>query len=146
MVWRNWFRRNKLMYEQVLLLAIDTVVWSLYFLNDKDDANVRPAAPLGTAVSIGWKAPDEGWFKLNVDTSLRATDCLVGLWAVIHDSNGAFMADLSRKLIGLVSIEAAEAFAISNGLYLAFESSFSWLQVESGTLNVINYIIQNNSP
>ncbi|KAL5771067.1 hypothetical protein ACOSP7_015221 [Xanthoceras sorbifolium] len=97
------------------------------------------AAPIATAV---WTAPVEGWYKLNVDTSLRAIDCLVGLGAVVRDCNGLFMAGLSQKLVGSVSIEIAEAVAILNGLQLAINSGFTHIIDESDAFNVVNFITQ----
>ncbi|KAL5758198.1 hypothetical protein ACOSP7_020809 [Xanthoceras sorbifolium] len=93
-----------------------------------------------------WSRPAEGWLKLNVDASLWVDSCLVGLGAVVRDSNGDFIAGLSRKLVGSVSIEIAEASAILNGLHLAIKSSFSCIQVESDALNVINYLIRHYPP
>ncbi|KAL5747798.1 hypothetical protein ACOSQ2_025095 [Xanthoceras sorbifolium] len=90
--------------------------------------------------------PEEGWFKLNVDDSLRAVDYLVGPGAVVKDSNRLFMAGLSGKLISSISIEMAEASAILNGLHLAIESAFSRLIVESGALSIIKYLSSPIAP
>ncbi|KAL5827366.1 hypothetical protein ACOSQ3_019208 [Xanthoceras sorbifolium] len=87
-----------------------------------------------------------GWFKLNVDASLKCSESLVGLGAVIRDGNGLFMAGLSRKLFGSVPIEVAEASTILNGLHLVIDSGFTYLLVESDALNVINFLIQKKPP
>ncbi|KAL5854188.1 hypothetical protein ACOSQ4_003990 [Xanthoceras sorbifolium] len=90
--------------------------------------------------------PPDGWFKVNVDASLRADDCLVGLGAAIRDQHGLFMAGLLCKLVGSVSIEVAETAAILNGILLAIESGFTRLLVEYDALNVVSYIKQSFSP
>ncbi|KAL5779603.1 hypothetical protein ACOSQ2_010340 [Xanthoceras sorbifolium] len=90
--------------------------------------------------------PPDGWYKLNVDTSLKAEGCLVGLWVVVRDFQGLFTAELSRKLVGSDSIEVVEATAILNGLHLAIQSGFFYLLVESDVLNVVNYINHRNLP
>ncbi|KAL5802001.1 hypothetical protein ACOSQ3_033633 [Xanthoceras sorbifolium] len=56
------------------------------------------------------------------------------------------MAGLSRKFVGTVSIEVAEATALLNGLHLAIESGFSRLLVESDALNIINYLSLPDPP
>ncbi|KAL5834011.1 hypothetical protein ACOSQ3_017685 [Xanthoceras sorbifolium] len=93
-----------------------------------------------------WQPPAVGWFKLNVDASLKCSESLVGLGAVIRDSNGLFMAGLSRKRFGSVSIEVTEASAILNGFHLAIDSGFTHLLVESDALNVINFLIEKKPP
>ncbi|KAL5811377.1 hypothetical protein ACOSQ3_028113 [Xanthoceras sorbifolium] len=93
-----------------------------------------------------WVKPYIRWLKLNVDASLKAEASLVGLGDVIRDHEGLFMAGLSRKLYGLVSVEVAEALAILNGIHLAIESGFNHLLVESDALNVINYIKSRSPP
>ncbi|KAL5756472.1 hypothetical protein ACOSQ2_021218 [Xanthoceras sorbifolium] len=90
--------------------------------------------------------PPDGWYKLYVDASLKTEGCLVGLGAVVRDSQGLFMAGLSQKLVGSVSIEVAEAAAILNGLHLAIHLRFSRLLVESDALNIVNYINHRDPP
>ncbi|KAL5846730.1 hypothetical protein ACOSQ3_010254 [Xanthoceras sorbifolium] len=69
---------------------------------DFDAANApHPCSPV-FGDPVRWKMPPDGWYKLNVDTSLKAEGCLVGLLVVVRDSQGLFMAGLSRKLVGSV--------------------------------------------
>ncbi|KAL5812772.1 hypothetical protein ACOSQ3_027722 [Xanthoceras sorbifolium] len=75
----------------------------------------------------------------------RAADFMVGLGAVVRDHQGLFMAGLSRKLVGSISIEVAEATVLLNGIHLAFESGFKRLVVESDAKNLVSYI-SSNSP
>ncbi|KAL5776851.1 hypothetical protein ACOSP7_009777 [Xanthoceras sorbifolium] len=126
--------------------TMDIVPWSRCFLAELDAVPPKPVRCLLPVPSQGWTASVTCWYKLNVDASLRATYYLVGLGAIIRDSNDFFMAGLSRKLIGLVLIEIAEAAAILNRLHLTIESSFSHLLVEPDALNVINFIIEGSLP
>ncbi|KAL5784349.1 hypothetical protein ACOSQ2_006741 [Xanthoceras sorbifolium] len=126
--------------------AKDIVSWAVCYLQDFDIANQVPLRCIASKAAVKWKRPPEDWFKLNVDASLRAEGCLVGLGAVVRDSHGLFMAELSRKFVGLVSIEVAEAAAILNSLHLALQSGFSRLLVESDAFNVVNYILSRDPP
>ncbi|KAL5808584.1 hypothetical protein ACOSQ3_029275 [Xanthoceras sorbifolium] len=125
-----------------LLPTVDSVAWSISFLSDLDSVVPPPMASRKKAEFTRWSRPAEGWLKLNVDASLRVDSCLVGLGAVVRDSNGDFMAGLSHKLVGSISVEIAKASAILNGLHLAIESGFLLIQIESDALNVINYLIR----
>ncbi|KAL5861780.1 hypothetical protein ACOSQ4_003076 [Xanthoceras sorbifolium] len=128
-LWRVWFRRNKMVHENLKMEVKDIVSWAICYLNDFDDANNKHPYCQSNQHSVKWKRPPEDWYKLNVDASLKAADNLVGLGAVVRDYQGLFMAGLSRKLVGSVSIEVAEAAAILNGLHLALQSGFSRLLV-----------------
>ncbi|KAL5784703.1 hypothetical protein ACOSQ2_007095 [Xanthoceras sorbifolium] len=152
-LWRLWFRRNRLIHENVALPAIDILNWSISFLAEFYAANLSSLPTTssslfstGSSSAEHWKAPIEGWYKLNVDASLNNAACFVGLGAVVRDCHGIFMAGLSRKLSGLVSIEIAEAAAILNGLHLAIEFGFTRLLVESDALTVINCLSLNHPP
>ncbi|KAL5860791.1 hypothetical protein ACOSQ4_002087 [Xanthoceras sorbifolium] len=95
--WRFWFRCNKLVHEQVLLITIDVVSCSSCLLCEFDTANIQLRPSAAPVAAVSWTKPQ------------------VGLGAVIHDHHCLFMAGLSRKLIGLVSIKVAETAAILNG-------------------------------
>ncbi|KAL5832280.1 hypothetical protein ACOSQ4_017634 [Xanthoceras sorbifolium] len=125
---------------------MNVVSWAVWFLADIDTA--LPVLVKSTAALPlrRWQPPVVGLFKLNVDASLKCSESLVGLGAVIRDSNGLFMAGLSRKRFRSVSIEVAEASAILNGLHLAIDSGFTHLLVESDALNVINFLIEKKPP
>ncbi|KAL5798041.1 hypothetical protein ACOSQ2_002861 [Xanthoceras sorbifolium] len=144
---------SNLMMDDIRLLVTnlkmevkDIVSWAICYLNDFDDANNKHPYCQSNQHSVKWKRPPEDWYKLNVDASLKAADNLVGLGAVVRDYQGLFMAGLSRKLVGSVSIEVAEAAAILNGLHLALQSGFSRLLVESDSSTVINYILRHDPP
>ncbi|KAL5737201.1 hypothetical protein ACOSQ2_031989 [Xanthoceras sorbifolium] len=94
---------------------------------------------------VKWAPPLFDCFKVNVDASLRSPDSLVGVGAVVRNHIGQFMAGLSHKLVGNVSVEIAEAMAILNGLHLAIESGFNNMILESDSLNVVNYILRGDS-
>ncbi|KAL5765169.1 hypothetical protein ACOSQ2_017763 [Xanthoceras sorbifolium] len=128
------------LWKQLSLPAIDIVCWSISFLNEFVAANFLPRPQAVPCAAVRWSKPQVGWLKLNVDASLKFEASFVGLAAVIRDHEGLFLTGLSRKLIGLVSIEVAEASVILNGIHLAIEFGFNHLLVESNALNVINYI------
>ncbi|KAL5823057.1 hypothetical protein ACOSQ3_021001 [Xanthoceras sorbifolium] len=107
-LWRCWYRRNKLLHENIVLLAIDIVAWSSNFLHEFDAVN--------SATSI---CSPGNQVKVNTDAALRLGACLVGLGDVIRDANGLFLVGISRKLVGSVAVEVAEGVAILNGVHLA---------------------------
>ncbi|KAL5779658.1 hypothetical protein ACOSQ2_010395 [Xanthoceras sorbifolium] len=141
-----WYRRNNLVHSKVLLLAIDVVSWSRVFLAEFSTSNLLSSALPAPCTAIGRCKPPLGWMKLNVDASLKPENSLVRLGAVLRDHEGLFLAGLSRKLVGLVSIEVVEASTILNGIHLAIESGFNHFMVESDALNVIKYINSRSPP
>ncbi|KAL5756274.1 hypothetical protein ACOSQ2_021020 [Xanthoceras sorbifolium] len=107
-LWRCWYRRNKLLHENIVLPAIDIVAWSSNFLHEFDAVNSATSiCSPGNQVAAAWMKPPDNWVKVNTDTALRLGACLVGLGDVIRDANGLFLAGISRKLIGSVAVEVA---------------------------------------
>ncbi|KAL5847389.1 hypothetical protein ACOSQ3_010913 [Xanthoceras sorbifolium] len=145
-LWRVWFRCNKLVHGEAGLIAADIVSWSICFIEEVDSAQPTMVRSNFASAARCWQPPGERFYKLNVDTSIKSSYCWVGLGAVVRDYKGLFMAGLSRKLVGSVSIEIAEASAILNGFQLAFDSGFSSLLVESDALSVVNYLLNGNPP
>lgn len=48
--------------------------------------------PLNSSTScLKWHKPGTGWFKCNIDTTLYAGRCLVGLGMVVRDDMRAFV-------------------------------------------------------
>ncbi|KAL5777267.1 hypothetical protein ACOSP7_010193 [Xanthoceras sorbifolium] len=76
-LWRLWFRRNRLIHENIALPTVDIMNWSISFLADFDTANLSFFPSTGSGLAVGWKAPMEGWYKLNVDASLNNDACLL---------------------------------------------------------------------
>ncbi|GMN56518.1 hypothetical protein TIFTF001_025644 [Ficus carica] len=68
-----------------------------------------------------WTPPDHFCYKLNVDASISSSQKVMGVGAVIIDSEGFLMAALAKKLDGAFSVCQAEAKAISVNLSWARE-------------------------
>ncbi|KAL5832378.1 hypothetical protein ACOSQ4_017732 [Xanthoceras sorbifolium] len=60
-LWRVWFRRNKMVHENLKMEVKDIVSWAICYLNDFDDANNKPPFCQSNQHSVKWKRPPEDW-------------------------------------------------------------------------------------
>ncbi|KAL5788391.1 hypothetical protein ACOSP7_005340 [Xanthoceras sorbifolium] len=74
--------------------------WASNYLHEFEAANTLPVTDVVGLGDVKWTKSHLGWFKLNVDASVKTEDSLVGLGAVVRDHQGLFMAGLPRKLSG----------------------------------------------
>ncbi|PON56402.1 hypothetical protein TorRG33x02_296490 [Trema orientale] len=63
-----------------------------------------------------WSPPSNGGFKLNVDAAINKDMRTMDFGAIIRDSKGEFIAALSKKIVGALSPEMAEAKAVGVAL------------------------------
>ncbi|KAL5772618.1 hypothetical protein ACOSQ2_012542 [Xanthoceras sorbifolium] len=85
----------------------------------------------------GWTKPADDTFRLNVDAAVVRDSSVFGLGIVVRDDCGmpVFAAAIAER--GLVSVEAAEAKAILEGLRVAVQRDFLPIAIESDALNVV---------
>ncbi|KAK2663222.1 hypothetical protein Ddye_001796 [Dipteronia dyeriana] len=124
--WRVWFRRNKLIYSSVTILAHGIVVWDVDFLEDFRRANIKEGRVVEQQSGrLPWKDLPVGCFKINTDEVLNPREKVSGLgW---ND-------------MGCCKPHLAEAMAILHGFWLAMETGLSPAVLESDAQMVVNLI------
>ncbi|XP_074276452.1 uncharacterized protein LOC141600168 [Silene latifolia] len=89
----------------------------------------------------GWKGPDTGWVKLNVDAGVK-DGVGVGIGAVCRDSEGKVLWGMAHSRREVWEVHVAEAVAILEGLELAVEKGHDRIVVESDCSQVIEALRQ----
>uniref|UniRef100_A0A803QQI6 Reverse transcriptase zinc-binding domain-containing protein n=1 Tax=Cannabis sativa TaxID=3483 RepID=A0A803QQI6_CANSA len=103
-VWRN----SGLSFDWRLAAAIQKAATA-------PSSTPRPTMQAVPAPQL-WRPPDSNQFKLNVDATVDSSKGVIGVGAVIRDSNGAVVAALSKKIIGNFSSHEMEATALCRSL------------------------------
>ncbi|KAL5820684.1 hypothetical protein ACOSQ3_022566 [Xanthoceras sorbifolium] len=123
-VWRVWFRRNKLVHSSSILSAEDTVQWAKDYIAEFRATVFVPKLQCEPPL-VRWRAPSLGWLKLNTEPAFDSCRRRLGFGVVICDSKGLVMLSGSLVFDGFFSPEIAEAMAILRGVQLAQEMGFS---------------------
>ncbi|KAL4275656.1 hypothetical protein AHAS_Ahas20G0129000 [Arachis hypogaea] len=95
------------------------------------------------SVLVGWKPPENGWSKINVDGSVLQASSSGACSGIIRDSNGLVLAGFMMN-IGKVTITEAELWAIYMGLKIGIDMGFNKIKVESDSTCAVR-LIQNSS-
>ncbi|KAL4306072.1 hypothetical protein AHAS_Ahas16G0141700 [Arachis hypogaea] len=82
------------------------------------------------SVLVGWKLPDEGWYKVNVDGSVLQARDSGACGGLIRDSNDMIVAGFMMN-IGKVTITAAELWAIYLGFKIVIEMGLKKVRMET---------------
>ncbi|TXG69156.1 hypothetical protein EZV62_004091 [Acer yangbiense] len=103
--WRIWYRRNNFFHSNIMLLGTDIISWAEAFAADFQGACSRDAHLGGNlggkaGVSLGWKAPSQGFYKINTNAALNEELKISGVGVVIRDWKGNVMASLSQQIDG----------------------------------------------
>ena len=111
-VWATWLARNKFVMEKTpfspdnIFKRIQSLSIELYF--DLPLQKIRPSTKL---LSIGWKPPPLGFYKLNTDGSAKSNPGMVGVGGLIRDYTGHWIGGFSRN-IGITHSLAAELWGL----------------------------------
>ncbi|XP_074298170.1 uncharacterized protein LOC141628990 [Silene latifolia] len=93
---------------------------------------------------VGWKAPDTGWVKLNVDAGVK-DGVGVGIGVVCRDSGGKVLWGMAHSRKEVWEVHVVEAAAIFEGLELAVEKGHDRIVVESDCSQVIEALRQRKT-
>ncbi|KAF2296804.1 hypothetical protein GH714_003594 [Hevea brasiliensis] len=87
--------------------------------------------------TTNWSFPSSQCYNLNTDASVSSLG-VVGLGAVIRNDKGEVMVASVKSIFANWDPTLAEIHAIKFGLYLAIQTGFSNLQVESDALGTVD--------
>ena len=95
-------------------------------------------------ISVGWKPPPIGFFKLNIDGSTRSNPGMAGAGGLIRDHRGSWIGGFSRD-IGFAHSLAAELWGLRDGLTLAKNLKIKKLHIELDAKVVTDFVTAQNT-
>ncbi|XP_062075882.1 uncharacterized protein LOC133780011 [Humulus lupulus] len=138
LLWRIWYRRNKIIHDNRVLNDEGILGWSLDFYQRYFEANGLPVhvvklgrGPNSIPVTIPWRSPAMGKVKLNCDASLDVVGMKIGCGAVVHDSSDFSLASTAVPFSSSMAAPVAEAMAILQGLLLCYRLGYHHVEVET---------------
>ncbi|KAF7821145.1 reverse transcriptase [Senna tora] len=143
-LWEIWLARNSVVFENNVFDPVFTggkaifksVEYShLYFDNSEIISKGH--------ISVGWKLPPLGWWKLNIDGSCQGSSNQIGGGGLLRDPNGNWVHGF-MKIFGEGNSLMAELWAIVEGLQLAKLLNCSNIIVESDSMAAVNFINSNS--
>uniref|UniRef100_A0A803QFU0 RNase H type-1 domain-containing protein n=1 Tax=Cannabis sativa TaxID=3483 RepID=A0A803QFU0_CANSA len=96
-------------------------------------ANITPVASLADP----WIAPPVGKLKLNTDAACNRSNKLIGIGAVLRDSNGYIKAALSKSILGCFKPKEMEATALALTLQWLISLGLTADFIETDSLLVV---------
>ncbi|KAL4325431.1 hypothetical protein GQ457_11G002310 [Hibiscus cannabinus] len=91
-----------------------------------------------------WTRPRTGWIKVNVDASVSMVDRFVGAGGALRDDSGAWLSGYARY-VGRCDALLAELWAIHDGLLLAWDLGFRFVELESDCLGAVRHITRDSN-
>ena len=78
-----------------------------------------------------WVRPEEGWVKLNCDSTLNSQDCVAGAGVVVRDDTGEFMLVEGRRYDHIIDPGTVELLACRDAILLARARGWTRIVVET---------------
>ena len=92
-----------------------------------------------------WKAPEEGWAKLNCDTTCDKEQGRVGMGILIRDHRGHVMAARNTTRMGGFEPVVAEALSLLDGLQFIVEMGLQNAMIEGDAQTVLTALNEDQS-
>ncbi|KAK9046564.1 hypothetical protein V6N11_052450 [Hibiscus sabdariffa] len=86
-----------------------------------------------------WTRPRTGWIKVNVDASVSTIDRSAGAGGALRDDHGVWLSGYTR-FVGRCDALLAELWAMHDGLLLAWDLGFRFVELESDCLKAVRII------
>lgn len=124
--WKIWTDRNNLVFNG--RTQLQTVIHSAKALTAEIISCKQSFIPTYTQsfVTVQWKPPSQGWFKLNSDSWVDNNSA--GAGGVIRDHTGTWIAGFSKNL-GSMNIFHAELWGVREGLLIALSFNCSHIEI-----------------
>lgn len=95
-------------------------------------------------VSIRWIKPPQNSIKLNIDRAFSKTNLHVGLWGVFRNCKGDWIFGFHKSCYATSSLHV-ELLALEQGLKTAMEMSFTSIEIETDSTEVIKMFNEDNA-
>ncbi|KAK3026414.1 hypothetical protein RJ639_041426 [Escallonia herrerae] len=82
---------------------------------------------------VNWQTPLENRYKINFDAARFTRECAIGIGVVVRG--------LSKKIMGSLTPENAEALAASEAVLLGLECGFRNVTIEGDATNIISALL-----
>lgn len=138
-----WFSRNLLIFEgkketsQLSVARAIAVVESYQRVRSPADQTTLNQQTNNQQVWLP-PPPPNGWFKVNVDTTIRVSNQIAGLGVVIRDSRSKVVAAAVQRVPYKGSVACMEAEAVSLGIQVAKNAKFLPMIIESDSKEVVD--------
>ena len=93
---------------------------------------------------IKWMAPNEPFIKLNTDGSFLDNPGMAGAGGLLRDSSGSWISRFSLSM-GITTNNMAELGAVHQGLMLAWDLRFKFIQLEIDSMIVLIWLTTTTS-
>ncbi|XP_018860262.1 uncharacterized protein LOC109021962 [Juglans regia] len=142
LAWGFWYRRNKFVNEQELLVSERAAENAYVLLRSHAQVSIKTRSQ--TLKHYKWHPPSAGCLKLNVDAAVFPEWDKAGVGPVLRDENGRVIMALSRAEIPMEGSEGIELLAIFRGLQQCATMGVSNIVVESDSLLSIDALNDDN--
>ncbi|XP_057247591.1 uncharacterized protein LOC130589950 [Beta vulgaris subsp. vulgaris] len=141
LLWGIWLARNSWVFENRKLDAMTVVERAQCRVGEFQEAqdNDKVASLVCRGGENRWKAPSDGWFKVNSDAAVFE-DGTIGCGGIMRDWLGEVMAATVWLGNGGMAVDEAEAVALRHAVEIAIEAGLRDLVVESDNLKLINHL------
>nr|XP_027062717.1 uncharacterized protein LOC113689086 [Coffea arabica] len=134
-LWNLWNNRNGAIFDRPYKDPLSLVFLSIAFLDQFHEANSKDKfntpTSLQSRLSIGhWIRPNAGFVKANFDGAVFMDDKSSGVGVIIRDDKGSFIADLSKKILGILEPNVVESYAAKHAIQLLHDLSFNKIVLE----------------
>ncbi|KAF7829952.1 putative ribonuclease H-like domain, reverse transcriptase zinc-binding domain-containing protein [Senna tora] len=140
--WFIWKQRNSCVFsgcQEEASSLIPQIKAHVGFIDSLDNQILKDSSINSSRHSVvGWKAPENGWFKLNTDGSCLANGS-ISCGGVLRDHNGTWIHGFSKKL-GSGDVLLAEGWSILSGLLLAKDKGLSNIIVETDSNSLVKLL------
>ncbi|XP_060961850.1 uncharacterized protein LOC133032047 [Cannabis sativa] len=152
-LWTIWTERNRIVHGHKARPAKDLASYALTGpaatctyqqpLQSSASAPLAPTSyqqpqPQVVPVAQQWRPPEANGYKLNVDAAIDVHQKVIGIGAIIRDSNGNVVAAFSKQQPGNFSSHEMEAIALFQSLNWVIQQQLPISLVESDALMVVN--------
>ncbi|XP_019168955.1 PREDICTED: uncharacterized protein LOC109164864 [Ipomoea nil] len=144
LLWSIWRARNDIIFNNRMVQVTETVLRAKKEASEAERLLIKHGGiMLGRQLWISWKAPSEGWCKLNTDGARKAATGLASAGGVLRDHEGAWLTGFTSK-IGITSSFIAELWGLREGLKMARSWGVHWLTLEVDSEAVLNAVLGDN--
>ena len=146
--WRIWHSRNLFIFKnkkenfQLSVAGAEAIAQSYKRIQMPQ---LQAFSDQNLASHKHWKCPPAGWFKVNVDATIKIDNQRVGLGIVIRNSEGKFITAAIKPTKWLDRVDYAEAEATRFGLEVAESAGCLPLIVETDSNEVTDLVSARKS-
>ena len=136
--WNLWLAKNEQIFknqsqsQHSLVYTTMQAATEYFFLASFD----RPVQ-VRTSQIIRWSTPNEPYIKLNTDGSSISNPRMASAGGLLHDSSGLWISRFSLNM-DVATNNMAELEAVRQGLLLAWELGFKFIQLEIDSVIVLS--------